>query len=364
MIENAIQPGGEDFTPSDTEVEKAFAELAAGYERAASRYGKLRTERFYTFGGRVVRVRTVGKTLANLVNRPWTHLRMGDPARDPDLRIDLFDAAETNTPCRLRSSSLHRGNVSGTADGRVLVQERECMKSGFDRQARHIVSVITRTSDLPHTEHGRPLYQLLLLWHQDRGLHTAHAGLVARDGAAALLGGPRWAGKSTTALSCRQAGVDYLSDDYVALEALPDGGFIGYGLYASAHVAPAHLERFPRLVPHAVKDGRSVEEKRVVLLGDIFPDQLTPSAPIRALVLPRVTGGAATRARPATKTEALLRLAPSSILRLPQAHLGQRGFAHLTSLVERVPAFWLELGDDLDAIPKVVSGILSGVAKS
>ena len=238
-----------------------------------------------------------------------------------------------------------RGHVSSSADGHLLVQERESMKSAFDRRQSPYCEPCRRyQTALPLTEHGQPSHQLLLLWHQDRGLPMAHAGLVALGRSAVLLGGPGGAGKSTTSLCCLLDSFRYLSDDYVAIEACDDGTFVGHGLYASAHVDPKHLKRFPRLRSLAIKGTRPEEEKDVVLLEQDFADHLEPSATIRALVLPRVVGGAETTARLATKTEALLRLAPSSVLQLPQGKSGQYSFSHLASLVEAVPTYWLELG--------------------
>jgi hypothetical protein len=360
--ECATPSGAGTRSSCDEDAEQALADLRTGFERAARANPSQLSERFYRFGGGVVRLRVVGHALARLIDHPFAHLRLAaEPAGDPDLSIDLFDAAETGTPCQLRSSPLARGHVTASADGRILVQERDSMKSAFDRHDGQIVSLAAGAELMPLTEHRCPLYLLLLLWHQDRGLPTVHAGLVARAGAGVLLGGPGGAGKSTTSLCCLLAGFQYLSDDYVALENISDGTFVGHGLYASAYLAPDHLERFPHLLPHAVEGTRPEEAKHAVLLADLFPDRLGRSATIRALVLPRVSRGRSTVVRPARKTEALLRLAPSSILQVPQANTGQRSFRHLSRLVESVPTFWLELGRDMEEIPQRVSEILAEV---
>ncbi len=348
------------MSTSDGEAESAWADLSSEFDRSTRTHRSILTERFYVFGGGVARIRVVGLALADLFDRPFAHLRLeNQPIQEPDLKIDLVDASETGIPCKLRSSPLVRGHMSSSADGHLLVQERESIKSAFDRREGRIVSLVADAAFLPLSEHSSPLHLMLLLWHRDRGLPMAHAGLVAIDGSAVLLGGPGGAGKSTVSLCCLLDGFSYLSDDYVALEALTDGTFVGHGLYATARVVPDHLKRFPQLHSQALKGTRPEEDKNVVQLAAHFSNQLKSSARIRALVLPRVCDGQETIIRPATKTEALLRLAPSSVLQLPLGKSGRDSFDHLARMIESVPTFWMELGPDLGEIPKRVRGILA-----
>jgi hypothetical protein len=77
---------------------------------------------------------------------------------------------------------------------------------------------------------------------------------------------------------------------------------------------------------------------------------------VRLLLLPRVVEMTRSRVVPATRSQALLRLSPSSLL-LPVSW-GARGLDRLTRLVESVPCYWLELGRDLQAIPKRIDEVL------
>jgi hypothetical protein len=49
-------------------------------------------------------------------------------------------------------------------------------------------------------------------------------------------------------------------------------------------------------------------------------------------------------------------LAASSLLQLPSR--GMDGFSKLAELTELVPSYWLNLGPDLDSIPRQVEEIL------
>jgi hypothetical protein len=117
-----------------------------------------------------------------------------------------------------------------------------------------------------------------------------------------------------------------------------------------------HLVRFPRLIPHAVYARRPDQEKSLVFLSDVFPDRLDTVAPIRALALPRVNGVSSPRLRRASRAEALFALAPKSLILLPSS--GVKGLENLVRLAERVPCFWLELGQDMSEVPDRVEELI------
>ena len=74
-------------------------------------------------------------------------------------------------------------------------------------------------------------------------------------------------------------------------------------------------------------------------------------------MLPRVTGLRDTTMRRASSAEAVLRLAPSSILQLPFIS-SHRALDRMTELARCVPAYWLEVGADLEQIPSGVERII------
>jgi hypothetical protein len=76
------------------------------------------------------------------------------------------------------------------------------------------------------------------------------------------------------------------------------------------------------------------------------------------VALPKVVDASSTRARPASKVESLLRLAPSSLLMLPYAGIHAQEFEKLSQFLQSVPTYWLELGRDLEEIPVRIAEIL------
>jgi hypothetical protein len=171
-----------------------------------------------------------------------------------------------------------------------------------------------------------------------------------------LFAGKGGVGKSTAALACLDAGFDYLGDDYISLEASQGGSFRGHSLYSATWLMADQLVRFPRLIPHSIYPQRPDQEKTLVLLSQVFPRQLSSYAPIRALVLPRVTGNPSAQIRPASRAEALFALAPSSILLRPSS--GALTLDKLAHLAEQAPCYWLDLGHDLSEAPDLVTELL------
>jgi hypothetical protein len=121
-------------------------------------------------------------------------------------------------------------------------------------------------------------------------------------------------------------------------------------------VDPENLWRLPHLEPTLANAEHLATEKAVVFVDQHFPDRLTDGFPLRAIVLPTVTGGPRTRATPSSRATALTALAPSTVFQLHTA--GGHALRYLARLVKEVPAYVLELGSDVSEIPEVVLALL------
>jgi hypothetical protein len=112
------------------------------------------------------------------------------------------------------------------------------------------------------------------------------------------------------------------------------------------------------LAPYIIRGEPPEETKSVIILSQAFPERLKRSIQINALALVRVRDGAKSSVRPASKAEALLTLAPSSLLQIPNRSLGISGFQLLANLVEQVPCYWLDIGSDFESIADHVRELL------
>ena len=90
--------------------------------------------------------------------------------------------------------------------------------------------------------------------------------------------------------------------------------------------------------------------------GGLLSARLTEAFPLRAIVLPRVTGGPSHRLMPLAPAAALRALAPSTIYALPASEGGS--FRMLAGLVQRLPCFSLQLGDAVAELPGLLGRLL------
>jgi hypothetical protein len=310
-------------------------------------------------------LRIAGRRLARRVTRPLSHLASDDAPSDPaELRIDLWDGLETGVPCPIanlrdafyRTWPFGRHVLASTRDETTIGYQTFQALTLLDRAAGRIVGFVASSERLSLYELGKPLQPLLFAWLSDRHVVPVHAGLVSRNGVGVLLGGAGGSGKTTTSLLCARGGFDYLGDDYIALPAAEDGVYRAYGLYSSTWLDPDHARRFPWLEERLIRGGAD-EDKWLVVLADVEGVGLAAETRVGALALPRVSGMEETTWAPASRAEALRRLAPSSILQLPFILPGP-ALTRMAELAEAVPVYRLDLGTALDRIPARVAELL------
>lgn len=353
------------FNGTDFDGAEVFPAMQGAFEQAMKQFPEAVYESNFLFSGQPVRIRVVGGDFAQHIVQPFAHLqndKMG--RRTPQLTIDLWDENATNIRCFTGSRGICRGwedVTSMSPDGQYIGQMQPNTLTCFDRNTQHIVGCIAWSDQIPIYERAKPLSRLLLEWNNDRQIQVIHAGLVSQHGQGVLFVAKSGSGKSTTSLACLCTGFDYVGEDFIGLEKLRDGSFIGHSLYNSVFLETGHLAWFPQLSPYVIR-GAPHEEKAVVILSHVFPERLARVATVRAVVLLRVAGESESRLQSISKSQALLALAPSSLIEIPSR--GIDGFSRLAQLVEQVPTYALELGRDLESIPRRVDEIIAEVNRS
>ncbi len=340
--------------------EHAFSQVEEHFHEARRAHADRLHERSYVFGGHRVRVEIVGDRLAALMHRPFAHLQEDpDPSRTADLTISLWDQADVTRPVALDAGGAESPSFRESADGRFAFSRLSHSLSCLDRHEERIVGFTDDARRVSLYERGRPLHVPLSIWYADRGIPLIHAGLVSQRGLGLLLAGSAGAGKTTTALGCLCAGFDYLGDDLVGLQVASEVS-LGHSLYGSSFVDPRSLRWFPPIRGHATQSGQADEEKQLAFPTEIFPTRMQRVCEIRAVVLLRRPRGSRQHPEvsPASKAEALLALAPSSLL-VGALSPGVSGFEALARLVESVPGYWLEPGSDVERIPEEVGRLIA-----
>lgn len=196
-------------------------------------------------------------------------------------------------------------------------------------------------------------FRIILSWLCNHfRMQIVHGSAVAINGRGVLLAGAGGAGKSTTALACMLAGLDYLADDYCAVD--PAAGKV-HMVYRTAKLFKSSLDLMPALTGLICNLDRIAEEKGVIFLE---PDDvnLVPTAQLTAILLPRISSGSMTTLQPATRQDAVNAILPSTIG-------GLMGGTSVTprlilELVRSVPAFHLSLGSDLNRVTDTIASKL------
>lgn len=335
-----------------THPSEQFGRLADVFGAAARQL--LTIDHRVRLAGNTLLLRVAGADLAAAVTRPLVGAVGAEEHGGPALSVDLWDSTAASGEFVSNAPAEHRtyGLVSSDSGGRFIVDSRPNGLLILDRLANRIVGHYAGASSLFLDERARPFHRLLSIWLGDRGAQFIHAGVVsASDNAGILLAGGGGAGKSTTSLLCLLAGFGYLSDDFAAFTQ-QSNKITAHCLFTSAVVQMRHLKKFPSLVAAAHKPNHVHEDKSIVFVNELMPSCIRSSALIRAILLPQVMKQPETRIKAATAREALLKLAPSSVMLLPGG--GPRALQRLASLVNTVPAFRLELGQDFDRIPDLI----------
>jgi hypothetical protein len=105
----------------------------------------------------------------------------------------------------------------------------------------------------------------------------------------------------------------------------------------------------------------SYQGKRMFFLDRHWSGELSPGFPLRAVLLPRVTGAERSTTRLVSSATGLLALAPSTLFQQPGAR--QDRLHHMADVLRRVPAHVLELGSDLATVAPAIRAVLADATR-
>ncbi len=333
-----------------------------------------RVERDYRIAGRLVRLSSASGRVLDTMGAALAHLRL-ETRVEPELTVCLWDSASPSVPARPpapwrwwaehgaggatapvrrdrhgeltapHSAQLHTAVRLWPPTLRILDPRRALAFYWTDDIAR-----------IPDYEQSAPLREILAWWSSARGHQIVHAAAVGTEDRGVLLAGKGGSGKSTVALACLGSALKYAGDDCCLLE---DGDIPRVAsLYSSAKLKTMReVARFPGLESAVHNTGCGADEKPFMLLQRHRPECLTSGFPVRALLIPQVTGAASPRLEPVSTAAGLAALVPST-LRLFPGH-EREATRRMARFVARVPSYRLEVGPDLRRIPDTILELLA-----
>jgi hypothetical protein len=330
-------------------------------------------QQWYRIGGHDVCVRTIPEQDSRRLRPALGHLAMPEaPASAAGLTISAWNGATPSAPPvladllrRLRTDwrlecgprgevlELHSVGISAiyNAGPNVLTVV------DFDQNRGWLLKLDDDT--FPYWEVGSPFRFLLHEWFAARGLQYVHAAAVGTEQGGVLLVGKGGSGKSTTALLCAAAGMQYAGDDYCLID--PAHAWV-HSLYNTGKLkGPEDYARLPELKGLSTNPDsfeRDGADKAVYFLDEIWPDRVVAGIPLRAIVVPRITGQATARFEPCSAFDAVVAMLPSTVAQLPAA--SNEDCDRMVALAEKLPTYLLHLGTDIRGIPAALTALLNG----
>lgn len=351
----------ESTTPRTTEEFNTEAFVAA-FDAASEAAGGVE-ERRYAVGGRSIVLRFAGSSLLHLAEA-FDHLPAPAQNDGPALRVHLWDAASTGVRCPEPPFEGRVGEPGGLRvlwqrpPVRVVLQPGQSTVNAIDEDSGNAWFWCADPDELPFWERSTPIRMILHWWMRNQGLFLLHGAAVGFSEGGALIVGKGGSGKSTTSLLALRHGLQFASDDYVAVEPEPgpDGWPQVHSIFGSAKLTPEQYQSFPELQSATVNADKLPAEKAVVFVGRLPRSRLVRGFPLRAILVPHISGRTETTVHPISAGNTLTGLAPSTIFQLPGG--ASVNLAAMASIVRRVPGFGLELGSDLDGVPVAIRDLL------
>jgi hypothetical protein len=340
-----------------TTTEGFFATAEEAFAAATSSSGF--RDVWCSIAGFSIRLEFAGEKAAAAVLPAFAHV-LTEPRGVADLTVCIWDDVSSGTrmppPPWQETDYDRRAEVRGFSDERFRTAFNQVSDtlSLCDLERGKAFFWVHDANRLLFFERSTPLLYILSWWMSAHGHQVTHSGAVGFADGGVLVVGKSGSGKSSTCLQCLRSPLLYAADDYCLV-----GGEIEptvSSLYCSGKVAAENLGNFPWLRTCLSNESKIQAEDARFFLHPEFSDRITRGFPLRAILLPRITGVSSTTWRKVSSAKALLALAPSTIFQLPGA--GGDSWRTLGAMARRVPAYLLELGTEREEIPKTIAQIL------
>src|ERR1043166_4498532 len=338
--------------------QQAFFEAAL--ERAGAAEAKMGTiERWFEIAGATLKICFAGSRLVECLVPALAHLEIPPIAR-AEAVFHVWDSVSTGI--EMVPPICPKEHFTGRGDIWSMPSRR--FKSAFlgadlalalmDVETFTAVFWIQSADNLPYWAMASPMRSLMHWWMERKGFQLVHGAAVGLNGEGVLITGKGGLGKSTTALACLDAGMQYVADDILSVEPGPIPR--AHSLYSTGKLEWSQIARFPRLAPLAQNHGSPDGDKAVLYLHPAFEGQLVRSLALKAILTPEIVDrretGFARLSRPIVERAAGF----TTLTLLPSA--GRHTMAFIERLAACLPGFRLELGCDIAAVPDAIKEFL------
>lgn len=313
-------------------------------------------------GRRRARIRSRGASLAERLRNPLRHLWVAGDEQQPDFVLDWVDCAAAAIPMPTlpwppQQTSLDQDTSELRAGPYVFTAHGDAVVTAMNVDERHTIGFVRDAAMWPLDHYKQALFITFYQHLRHLGLHLIHASAIAHDDRVILIAGGSGAGKTTTMLTCVQVGYKFLSDDATLVERDADGEPRAVALLNALHITDQTLAWFPELAPHASAQA-SARGKRLVLIDDAYPGCVALEGKVSLILVPQITAQVESTVHQVSRAQLLGDMLPYS-LDLPDAASAQRQLNFLADLLQTTPTFRLNLGQDRQQLPALLSQILA-----
>ncbi len=327
-------------------------------------------KKYFTLCGKTIELTFANERLLPYITPALEHIA-ASAVDSPALKVFIWDDATTGTVMpappwfgyavqkqggHLEGLYTRRGDVRGFNSSRIKTAYNWSANalSMYDAGEATALYWTRDARDLPAYETSAPIRNILNWWAQERNYHFAHGAAVGTADGGVLLAGKGGSGKSTAALACLNSGLFYASDDYCLVTADPVPA--AYSIFSSAKVDPGNIFRVEHIAPSRGRTGNKYDDKEVFFLYPRFADRIIPGFPLRAILLPRITGKPHSALSPATPADGVKALTISTMCQFPGA--GKKVVDIMQRLAAALPCYHLDFGTDPAQVPALILNLL------
>lgn len=312
--------------------------------------------------GLKVRLNFASATFAPKFLDAIAHLKILD-INQADYCVQIWSEDETGIPMPSNFRSYEeiqfRGDIPSLSSDAVKTAYFTHSRTLNTIDLNEKVAVVCAKSfeEIPAFEVACPLRAVFSWILQANQMTFMHVAAVGNQNQAILIGGDSGVGKSTTAMSCLQFGMDYLGDDVCAIS-LQDNLPQVFSVYSSAKVMTKAIKQFSFLTPYQVNlftHAGTPLEKQVYFLEKM--NQMTNAKRIiKAIVMPSFeTPSAMLKSFPLGRAARILSASTSSLIPGSNAlYLSQAA-----QLTRSVPVLQLNLSVDFEKNYRCIEGLLN-----
>ncbi len=321
--------------------------------------------RFYSLYGLTVVVRCKGKGISDQVDQLFTPFPFTKLAKVNN--SDYLDLYFTNTeiPAKIPDTAskynswsdvliFEDGNFVYITDGSSVFHLHPHEGTGYVT-LHHSFKEKSSVS-----KHNLFLISLIHLF-SHRGLYDLHAAGLVRDGIGYLFLGDSGCGKSSITLSLVRKGWYYISDDALLIKSSTDEVVV-LNFRRKFYLDPVLRHHYPEIVPHLEEPINVSDNKRILDVESVYPDQFCPKGLPKVMVFTNIVDKPESMLSPIDRTHALVKLMRQSASIFFNRQSSRAHLEILKRLVYQTDSYQLLAGRDLYDEPEKITEVLSEIS--